>query len=356
MSIQGSSKKYGLFENYRFSEAGDITAAHTFTSRGLMMWAVFIIYFIVLVIVPADISAQAVQEENVVTVGSKPHSEQYILAEMISILIEEKTELSVDQRLGIGGGTSNLHPAMLAGEIDIYPEYTGTGWLFVLKRNFSDLPGQAASSKNNHAAAADGDSAESTPDVLFEEVRKAYADQYDIQWLGRYGFNNTYAIAVRDTQVEKYSLETYSDLAGASSNLVFGANYDFYERDDGFNALSSRYGFSFKDTVELDIGLKYQAISSGKVDVINAFSTDGLLSEHDITVLKDDKSFFPTYEAATIIRRETLQKHPKLEEVLNLLTGRISEKEMTRMNYRVEKLNENPREVAREFLQNQGLL
>ncbi len=295
------------------------------------------VVFIVIILAAAVLwgaAAQGAREpERSVTVGSKPHAEQYILAEMISLLIEEKTDISVDQRLGIGGGTSNLHPAMLSGDIDIYPEYTGTGWLFVLRRDLIEQP-----------------------DELYEAVKREYQEEFSITWLDRYGFNNTYALAVRNEFVDSYGLKTYSDLAEVSGELVFGAEYDFFERDDGFNALSEAYGLQFKDTRELDIGLKYQAIGSQRVDVINAFSTDGLLAEHDITVLEDDKYFFPSYEAATIVRAETLQEYPELEGVLNLLSGAISDDAMTAMNYRVEELNEDARAVARDFLEQAGLL
>lgn len=285
------------------------------------------------VLIPFSVTAQGRQAERQVVVGSKPHAEQYILAEALTILIEEHTDLTVDQRLGIGGGTSNLHPAMLAGDIDIYPEYTGTGWLFVLQEEYI---GQS--------------------DELYEAVKQRYREEYDIIWLERYGFNNTYTLAVRNEYVQEYGLKTYSDLAEISSQLVFGAEYDFYERDDGFDALSELYGFAFRSTREIDIGLKYQAIGEGQVDVINAFSTDGLLMHYDITVLEDDREFFPSYEAATIIRAETLERFPELEDVLNLLAGAIDDQAMTEMNFRVEEQNDDPQRVAREFLSQAGLL
>ncbi len=278
-------------------------------------------------------AAGGLEDQRQVVVGSKPHAEQYILAEALTLLIEEHTDIAVEQQLGIGGGTSNLHPAMLAGDIDIYPEYTGTGWLFVLKEE------------------GFGGSEE-----LYRSVKERYRDEYDIIWLERYGFNNAYALAVRDEYVHEYGLETYSDLAEISGELVFGAEYDFYERDDGFEPLSELYGMQFRATREIDIGLKYQAIGEGQVDVINAFTTDGLLVDYEITVLEDDLDFFPSYEAATIIRAETLERFPELEEVLNLLAGKISDDAMSNMNYQVEELNEDPRAVAREFLSEAGLL
>jgi glycine betaine/choline ABC-type transport system substrate-binding protein len=273
------------------------------------------------------------QEEKKVVVASKPHSEQYVLAEMITLLIEDRTDIIVEQNLGIGGGTANIHPAMIKGEIDIYPEYTGTGWMIVLKQELIN-----------------------DPDELYGENKALYESEYGLIWLGRYGFNNTYALAMPKALADEWEVETYTDLGKVSPNLVFGAEYDFFEREDGFKALSKIYGFNFKDQEELDIGLKYQAIGSEDVDVINAFSTDGPLQEYEMKVLVDDKNYFPAYQAATVIRMETLEKYPELEEVLNLMEGLISDDEMVAMNYKVDNLNEDPKEVAREFLTEKGLL
>jgi len=268
-----------------------------------------------------------------VVIASKPMTEQYILAEMMSQLIEANTDIKVEKKLGIGGGTANIQPAMEKGEIDIYPEYTGTGWLFVLKKDLI-----------------------SDPNKLYEEVKKEYMNKYKIKWLGLYGFNDTYALAIKKTTADKLNINTYSDLVTKGSNLKFGAEYDFYEREDGYKGLQKTYGFNFKDKTELDIGLKYEAINSDKVDVINAFSTDSLLKKFDLKVLEDDKNFFPSYFASTLVREETLKKYPELENVLNKLEGKISNDEMIQMNYEVEKEKKDPKEVAKEFLKSKGLL
>jgi glycine betaine/choline ABC-type transport system substrate-binding protein len=239
----------------------------------------------------------------------------------------------VEKKLGIGGGTSNIHPAMLSGDFDIYPEYTGTGLLFVLKEDLI-----------------------TDSDELYKRVQDRYLEEYNIKWLGLYGFNNTYALAVKESTAQTYNLETYDDLALASKDLAFGAEYDFFERDDGYEALKDVYGFEFKDTKEMDIGLKYEAIGSDEVDVINAFSTDGLIKQYNLKVLEDNKNFFPAYQAATLIRKETLDKYPEIEEVLEKLTGQISDDEMIQMNYQVEKENMDPRDVAEQFLKAKGLI
>ncbi|MCB2298759.1 glycine betaine ABC transporter substrate-binding protein [Clostridium tagluense] len=268
-----------------------------------------------------------------VVVASKPMTEQYILAEMITALIEGNTDIKVEKKLGIGGGTSNIQPAMIKGEIDIYPEYTGTGWLFVLKKDLIRDPVK-----------------------LYEEVKKEYKAKYNIKWLGLYGFNDTYALAIKKSVADKLNINTYSDLASKSDSLKFGAEPDFYEREDGYKGLQKEYNFKFKEKRELDIGLKYEAINSDNVDVINAFSTDALLKKYDMKVIVDDKNFFPSYFASTLIREETLKKYPELENVLNKLQGKINDKEMIQMNYLVESEKKDPKDVAVEFLKGKGLL
>ncbi len=273
------------------------------------------------------------KSDDKIVIASKPVTEQFILAEMLTILIEKETGLEVEQQLGIGGGTSNIHPALIKGDIDMYPEYTGTGWLFVLKESLIR-----------------------NPEELYQSVKTAYDEEFDVHWSGLYGFNNTYGIAVTKEAAEKYDLKTISDLGRASSELVFAANPDFLEREDGFVGLVEEYGLDFKDIKEIDIGLRYEAINSGEVDVITVFSTDARLLEQDAVILEDDKLFFASYYAATLIRNDTLKKHPELEAVLEKLTGNISNEEMIAMNYRVEIEKADPRDVANDFLREKGLL
>lgn len=288
------------------------------------------IFFAFLLIFVSGCSAD---ESKTVVVASKPHAEQYILAEMITLLIENHTDIKVEKKLGIGGGTSNIHPAMISGDIDIYPEYTGTGLLFVLKEELIKDPSE-----------------------LYLQVKERYLEEYDIIWLDIYGFNNTYALAVKEDVAQEYNLENYDDLSKVSNNFVFGAEYDFFEREDGFEGLKEVYGFDFKDLKEMDIGLKYEAIGSGQVDVINAFSTDGLLKQYQLKVLDDNRNFFPSYQGATLIRRETLEKYPELEGVLQKLSNQITDDDMILMNYYVEKENKDPKDVAEEFLKGKGLI
>lgn len=292
-----------------------------------------IFMLIALLVITLFVTGCTTTEEKKVVIASKPMPEQYVLAEMLTLLIEAKTDIRVEQVLGMGGGTSNMHPAMLKGAIDIYPEYTGTGWLFVLKRELIRDPQQ-----------------------LYEATKAAYAEQFQIHWTGLYGFENTYAIAVTREVAETHNLRTISDLVAVSPQLTFATNSDFFEREDGYPGLQEVYGLNFGTLIEIDIGLRYEVLKSGNVDALAVFTTDGQLQDADVVVLEDDKHFFPGYHAATLVRQATLDKHPELLPVLEMLTGLITNEAMIAMNYAVEVENKDPREVARAFLLKKGLL
>ena len=191
------------------------------------------------------------RSNKVIHLATKPMTEQYILGEMLKTVIEQDTGLTVDLTQGVGGGTSNIEPAMESGEFDLYPEYTGTGWNMVLKRDSLYSEDQ------------------------FEELQKEYQDKLGLTWAVMLGFNDTYGIAVRKEIADKYGLKTYSNLQKVNGKLVFGAEYDFFERQDGYDKLCSTYGLSFKSTSDMDMGLKYQAMNSGKIDIMPVNTTDG---------------------------------------------------------------------------------
>ena len=155
---------------------------------------------------------------------------------------------------------------------------------------------------------------------------------------------------------DQYGIATYSDLTKHSSKLVFGAEYDFFERDDGYLGLSKGYGFTFAKPIDMDIGLKYKALLSKQVDVITVFTTDGQLSNPELVLLKDDRNYFESYYCGLVVRQDTLQKNPSLKGILLLLEAKITEADMARMNYEVETNGRNERDVAREFLLGKGLL
>ena len=272
-------------------------------------------------------------KKDTIHIATKPMSEQFILGEMLALLIEENSDLHVKITKGVGGGTSNIHPAMIKGDFDLYPEYTGTGWLVILKKD-TLLP----------------------PDQLFSELQKEYSREYGLKWVAPYGFNNAYSLAVSNEMAKKYNLKTFSDLALYPDLFTFGAEYDFYEINDGYADLCAYYNLKFKKNLDMDIGLKYEAMRSGKIDVINIFTTDGQLSHANLTILKDDKHFFPSYYCATIVREETLKEHPELERILEKMNGILTDQEMADMNYKVDVEHRTEREVAVEFLKKKGFL
>ncbi len=270
---------------------------------------------------------------NDIVVASKPTSEQYILGEIIAQMIEHHTPLAVTRKFGIGGGTSNIHPAILSGEVDLYPEYTGTAWLFVLKETPIQQPAK-----------------------LYEALQEAYRKEYNLQWMGLLGFNNTFTMALPEDIARQQNISTFSDLAAHSKMFTFGAEFDFFEREDGFAALSKVYSFDFDQIVELDVNLKFQALANNTVEVINAFSTDSRIREMNLRVLEDDKFFFPAYQAGIVVRMETLSEYPELNAVLAPLFGLIDDEAILQMNYEVEIRQRTPGEVANSFLTAHGLL
>ena len=278
-------------------------------------------------------SAGGQKESGTIKIATKPMTEQLILGEMLSILIQENTDLNVEITKGVGGGTSNIHPALIKGDFDLYPEYTGTAWNNILKK--TEYPDD---------------------ETLWNTLTDEYDAQFGLKWVGMYGFNNTYTLALRREIADKYNIKTFSDMAKYTPEITFGANPDFYEREDGYQALCGAYGFSFKDHMDMDIGLKYNALNSGEVDVINAYTTDGQLSVADAVSLTDDKGFFKNYYCGTVVREDTLEKYPELEGVLKKMDGIITNEEMSKMNYDLEVNNRDEHDVAMEFLKSKGLI
>lgn len=273
------------------------------------------------------------REAGIVRIATKDFTEQYILGEILSALVTEYTDLEVELTTGIAGGTSNIHPAMVKGEFDIYPEYTGTAWMTVLKE--TALPDN---------------------ETLYAKLVEEYKEKYNLVWTGLYGFNNTYSLAVLKGTADKYGLETYSDLVENSAELIFGAGYEFFEREDGFKGLQELYGFKFKDTLEMNLSLKYDALLEKQVDVITVYKTDGRLGNPNIVELKDDREYFLAHLCGTVVRAEILEKYPELKDALMKLNGMIMNKEMAAMNAAVDSDGRDAKEVALEYLRQKHLI
>jgi glycine betaine/choline ABC-type transport system substrate-binding protein len=270
-------------------------------------------------------------EENMeIRVGGKNFTEQYIMAEMFSILIEENTDLNTTLQTNLA--SSVLFEAIKADEVDLYLEYTGTGLVNLGMEPLTD------------------------PDEVYEIVKTEYDKQFNIKWMQPYGFNNTYAMMVTRETANQYGLETVSDLAEVAHEMVLGGSYVFTERADGYPGLSKHYDFKFDVVKGLDPSLMYQALIEGSVDVISGFATEGRIVAFDLVSLIDDKQFFPPYDATVIVRGEVLEKHPELEELLNRLANRIDDNKMAELNAAVDLDKREPAEVAREFLEEEGLI
>ena len=272
-------------------------------------------------------------DKKSVVIGSKDFSESIILGEMFAQLIENNTDIEVVRKLNMGG-TFVCFEAIKNGDIDIYPEYTGTGLTAQLKMDVIT-------------------DSEEAYRVVAEEFNK----QFDIKWLSPLGLNNTYTLAVTQEVAEEFGVETFSDLAAVSEDLIFGAEHEFFNRQDGFEGLVEAYGMEFKgEPKKMQVSLKYQAIGNGDMDVTDAFATDGQIIQYNLKILEDDKGFFPPYYVAPIVKNETLEQFPELEEVLDRLAGLIDDATMTELNYRVDVEGESVETVATDFLTSAGLV
>ena len=269
-----------------------------------------------------------------IKIATKPMTEQFILGEMLKLVIEDTTDYSVELTKGIGGGTNNIMPAMESGDFDLYPEYTSSGYIMVLKHD------------------SDGMSDED----MWKQLQKEYKDKYDMSWIGQYGFNNTYALIIREEAAKKYNLTKTSQLAEVSDELVFGGNSDYIERKDGFHLLCDTYGLKFKDVKDIDIGLKYEALKKGDIDVSNGFTTDAQLSNDNVRVLEDDKHLQVNYFCSNVVRNDTLKSHPRLEEAIMKLDNSITDKEMASLNYKVEVEGKEDVQVAKDYLTEKGII
>jgi osmoprotectant transport system permease protein len=266
-----------------------------------------------------------------IVVASKVFGESYVLAEMFAQLLEARGH-QVDRRPGLGS-TEVAFAALRAGAIDVYPEYTGTGLLVLL----DEAP-------------------TGSPHATFARVASGFRNLWGLHWLPPLGFQNTYAIAVRPETADSLSLRTLSDLAREAPALVAGFTPDFIGREDGLPGLAEAYGLEPGEVRALLQAVKYEALAEGRVDVIDGYSTDGFIARYDLVVLEDDRSFFPSYEAAALVGQRMWNEQPRAVAVLTELSGRIDEEAMRAWNRRLEVDGEDVAAVAADALHNLGLL
>jgi osmoprotectant transport system permease protein len=266
-----------------------------------------------------------------IVVASKPFAESYVLAEMFAALLEDRG-FAVDRRPGLGA-TELAFGALRTGAVDVYPEYTGTGLLAIL-----------------------GEPAAGDPAEVFGRVAREFERRFDVRWLPPLGFENTYAIAVRRGTADSLGLRTISDLAREAPRLRAGLTPDFIGREDGLPGLARAYGVRFAEVRPLLQAVKYRALTSGAVDVVDGYSTDGMLARLPIVTLRDDRRFFPPYEAAALVGPRLARDAPAAIAALTELSGRLDERSMRELNARVELGGEEAGAVARDALARLGLL
>jgi osmoprotectant transport system permease protein len=270
--------------------------------------------------------------KNTIIIGTKNFTESRVLGSLLENMLEENSDLKVEVR-ELGGTLPNFQ-ALQSKDIDMYVEYTGTGYITILKKE-GNIP---------------------SSDEVYNIVKKEFNEKYNTTWLKPLGFNNTYTLAVKKETAEKYNLKTLSDLVPYSNQFTFGATAEVLERPDGYPGLRKLYGYEFKEIKSLDPGLRYNAIGNDEVQVIDAFSTDGKLTELNLVILQDDKEYFPPYYAVPVVNNSTIESNPEIQSILYRMENILSDEEMRQLNYRVDVKKEAIEDVARSFLQKKGLI
>ncbi|NGZ75026.1 ABC transporter permease/substrate-binding protein [Saccharibacillus alkalitolerans] len=266
-------------------------------------------------------------------IAGKLGAEPEILINMYKELIEQDTDLTVELKPGLGK-TSFVFAALQSGEVDIYPEFTGTAISEFLK-----------------TTAVSTDAAE-----VYAQARDGLKSEFGMALLEPMAYNNTYALAMSKRLADQYEVTSISGLKPLEDNLEAGFTLEFSDREDGYLGIQKLYGIEFHTVFTMEPKLRYQAIESGDIDLLDAYSTDSELAQYDLTVLEDDKGLFPPYQGAPLMLQKTLDEHPELADALNVLAGQITDDEMRKMNYAVNAEGRPAEEVAREFLQTKGLL
>lgn len=273
------------------------------------------------------------ERENDLVLGAKLGSEPAILINMYKLLIEEETDLQVGLEPNFGK-TDFVFSALQQGSIDIYPEFTGTALVALLEQ-------QANSNE---------------PQEVYQQAADGMAETYDMAFLEPMQFNNTYAVATTQELAERYNLETIGDLQPVQDQLTAGFTLEFKDRQDGYQGMKELYNLNLGEVKTMDPGVRQTAITTGEVDIIDAYATAGYMVDLNLKVLEDPKNLFPPYQGAPLMRQETLDRYPELEDVLNQLGGKITGDQMREMNYQVDFEDRSPREVAQEYLVSEGLI
>jgi osmoprotectant transport system permease protein len=295
-----------------------------------MIRQILIVATLLGILIPFGSLNGQVADSRPVVIASKPFAESYLLAEMFAQVLEAQGT-RVDRRPGLGG-TEITFGALRTGAIDVYPEYTGTGMLAIL-----------------------GEPPQSNAGAVFGRVSREFAARWGVRWLPPLGFENTYVIAMRKQTADEYELRTLTDLARASPRLQAGFTPDFIGREDGLEGLRTAYGLRPASVRPLMQAIKYRALAEGAVDLIDGYSTDGLIDRYGLVVLEDDRAFFPPYQAAALVSARLQQDRPDAIAALTVLSGRLDARIMRVFNRRVEVDGEPVARVAADALSQLGL-
>ncbi|MDZ7994721.1 MAG: glycine betaine ABC transporter substrate-binding protein [Nostoc sp. EfeVER01] len=291
----------------------------------------FLSFALLLIIVGCTPNLNSNNGGNII-VASKDFTEQDILGELLAQQIEATTNLKVARRPRLGGSFV-CHSAITAGKIDAYIEYTGTSFTAILKQK-----------------------AVNDPKEVYEKLKQAYSQQFNLEVMPSLGFENTFAIIVRGEDARRYNIQTLSEATQYTPQWRGGFGYEFLEREDGFPGLAKTYNLRFAKSPQImDLGLIYRALIQKQVDMVAGNSTDGQISRLGLVVLKDDKHYFPPYETVPIVRQEILKKYPELKTAIASLAGKISADEMRQLNYLVEGELRDVKDVVQEFRKSKGL-
>ncbi|GAK04944.1 osmotically activated L-carnitine/choline ABC transporter, substrate-binding protein OpuCC [Geomicrobium sp. JCM 19037] len=270
---------------------------------------------------------------DTIEIGAQTYTETKLIAYMNEALIEAHTDLSADVTPDISASPMVIS-ALEEEELDIGLLYSGEVF-------------------NNHFEVEETND----PEAVLQMAQEGFDEHFNFKWFDPLGFENTYIMTVRADLADEYGLETVSDVEAVADELSLGVDTTWLERDvDGYQSFVDHYGFSFADTNSMDINLVYSAVANEEVDIVLAYSTDPRLIEYDLVTLEDDQQFFPPFDASIVAKNETLEEYPELEEVLNTLTGMFDEQAITELSYEVDINNRSERDVAREYLEEQGLL
>lgn len=309
----------------------DLSREEVLNKRKRQKVMLFVIFVLVGLVFLSSIKVSD-KSAKTITVSGKDFTEQNILCEMVSDYIEFNSDISVNRKCNLGGAQV-VFSAIQRGDIDLYVDYLGTDYTDILKYSpISDV------------------------DKVYDTVKSEFDSKYDLTVLDKMNFNNTYALAVRQDTANKYNLKTISDLVPYASLLKISPTLEFVNREDGLSGLNKVYGLNFSDVIAIDGSPRYTALMNDNSQVIDAFTTDGLLKKFGLVVLEDDKNFFPPYYAVPVIRNSVIEKYPELEGLLNNLGNYLTNDSVQELNYEVDELGKAPDVVAHDFLEKNNLI